>query len=224
MGSTGKNPVSGARKSVASVLVLAAVVCVVAAFWPQADRQAVSTHHEHGHEHAHDHDHAHEHEHGVVHAPEPAHADEAPVFVDAAPVDGSDQNVGADTLFEYVAVFPVGTTSHDLETWRQSVLVRVHEKPCATGGPCLSKLLRLASLGPDRLHAVGFNLQAGTPGVERKAILAAAVSGPFFSTILFSHMSPGDAVSRYATLPVSLMAGQPPIPPEESPSTHPTHH
>jgi len=169
-------------------LALAAVACAVAAFWPRTDHAAQVA--------------AHAHEDGSVHADTTA----------AQPaIPAGEEAVTADTVFEYVAVFAQDTPSRVLDRFRQLVLVRVHQSPCVNQAACLARLLRSSELGPNRLQTISFDLQGDTPDVERQAILAAAVSGEFSSTILFAGMSANAAVSRYATLPVSLMAGQAPI-------------
>lgn len=174
-------------------LVLAAAACAVAAFWPAREQQAAPV------EQAH----AHDHEHGP--------AGEAPVVaVDGAPTRASDQSVGANTRFHYIAVFPKETSSVELEQWRQRVLGRAHETPCVRGSSCLARILRLSGLGAAQIHAVAFDLQAETTQGERNAILSEAVRGQTPPPVLFVGMSAQAAASRYAGLAISLMTDQPP--------------
>jgi hypothetical protein len=83
--------------------------------------------------------------------------------------------VDRDTVFEYVAVFPAGTAPTRIEAWRQQVLVRNHRQGCFHGWPCLARLLRVTGADGSG-EAVAFDLQADTAGIERAAILAAAVA------------------------------------------------
>lgn len=197
-----KAQISKARKLTAAGLVLAAAACAVAAFWPEHEQLAVPS--EHAHSHGHD---GQEHD-GHDHDP----ARNAPVTAgNGAQARVGDQSVGADTPFQYIAVFPRETTSTGLEQWRQRVLGRVHETACVRGSPCLARLLRLSGLGTGELHAIAFDLQAEITEGERKAILSAAVNGQYPPPVLFAGMSANAAVSRHASLPISLMTGQAPI-------------
>lgn len=81
--------------------------------------------------------------------------------------------VGATTRFDYVAVFPSGTSAAQVEAWRSRVL-RVHEAGCFRGNPCIARSLRGAELGSARQFAFGFDLMRDAPPHERAAVLAAA--------------------------------------------------
>jgi hypothetical protein len=81
--------------------------------------------------------------------------------------------IGATTRFDYVAVFPPGTSAAQVETWRSRVL-RVHETGCFRGNPCIARSLRGAELGSARQFAFGFDLMRDAPPDERAAVLAAA--------------------------------------------------
>lgn len=94
----------------------------------------------------------------------------APRAGDGAPAEAT---VGAATRFDYVAVFPPGTTSAEVEGWRQRVL-RVHENGCFRGNPCIARSLRGAELGSARQFAIGFDLMRDAPPNEHAAVLAAA--------------------------------------------------
>ncbi|MBX3727217.1 MAG: hypothetical protein KF823_15010 [Xanthomonadales bacterium] len=85
-----------------------------------------------------------------------------------------DRRVDRDTRFQYVAVFPPGTGSGEIEAWRRQVLVRSHRAPCFHGWPCLARLLRLSEQGPTGVELLAFDLQADAPPRERAAVLAAA--------------------------------------------------
>lgn len=86
---------------------------------------------------------------------------------------GGETRVGADTRFDYVAVFPAGTAATDVEAWRQRVL-RVHDVGCFRGNACVARSLRGAELGAARQFAIGFDLMRDAPPGERAALLAAA--------------------------------------------------
>jgi len=81
--------------------------------------------------------------------------------------------VGAETPFEYVAVFASGTSGRDIEAWRASVLARPHAQGCARGRSCTQRLLRLSALGQGRAEVLAFDLAADTPAAERRAIVDA---------------------------------------------------
>lgn len=81
--------------------------------------------------------------------------------------------IGATTRFDYVAVFPPGTSAAQVEAWRGRVL-RVHEAGCFRGNPCIARSLRGAELGSARQFAFGFDLVRDAPPHERAAVLAAA--------------------------------------------------
>ncbi|WP_257385017.1 hypothetical protein [Tahibacter caeni] len=85
----------------------------------------------------------------------------------------NEATVGAATRFDYVAVFPPGTTAAAVEAWRQRVL-RVHESGCFRGNPCIARSLRGAELGPARQFAIGFDFMREAPPNEHAAVLAAA--------------------------------------------------
>lgn len=89
---------------------------------------------------------------------------------DAAPAEAT---IGATTRFDYVAVFPPGTTATQVESWRQHVL-RVHDSGCFRGNPCIARSLRGAELGAARQFAIGFDLMRDAPPQEHAAVLAAA--------------------------------------------------
>lgn len=88
-----------------------------------------------------------------------------------------DTRIGADTRFDYVAVFAPGTSSADIERWRAGVM-RVHVTPCVARLPCTMRALRFAALGPDRRDAIAFDLDRAVTADERAAIVAAASADP----------------------------------------------
>lgn len=94
---------------------------------------------------------------------------------DPAAMSALRQRVDRDTVFEYVALFPAGTSSVRIEAWRQQVLVRSHRRSCFHDWPCLARLLRVSGAA-DSGEAVAFDLQPDTAPVERAAILAAAAA------------------------------------------------
>lgn len=89
------------------------------------------------------------------------------------PDGAADARIDAATRFDYVAVFPPGTDTAAVEHWRSRVL-RVHERGCFRGNPCIARSLRGAELGPARQFAIGFDLMRDAPPTERAAVLAAA--------------------------------------------------
>lgn len=84
-----------------------------------------------------------------------------------------DTAIGAQTRFDYVAVFAAGTSAAQVEDWRAKVL-RIHETACLHRHACIARSLRAAELGPQRQFALGFDLMQDAPPNERAALLAAA--------------------------------------------------
>lgn len=90
-----------------------------------------------------------------------------------APQGSAGDAIGAQTRFDYVAVFPAGTSAAQVEHWRNQVL-RVHESACFRRHACIARSLRGAELGTARQFALGFDLMRDAPPNERTAVLAAA--------------------------------------------------
>lgn len=82
-------------------------------------------------------------------------------------------SISAQTSFDYVAVFAPGTSSAQVEQWRNAVL-RVHESACLQARACIARSLRGAALGPQQQFAIGFDLMPDAAPNERAALLAAA--------------------------------------------------
>ena len=87
--------------------------------------------------------------------------------------DDGEGHIGAATRFDYVAVFPAGSSAADVEAWRSQVL-RVHQDGCLHGHACVARSLRGAGLGREQRFALGFDLMHDAPPAERAALLAAA--------------------------------------------------
>jgi hypothetical protein len=117
-------------------------------------------------------DNAHPHQSAAGHA---AHSNAASVPV-AAPV--MRDNVDADTVFQFVLLFPAGTSAQAIEQLRANVLKRVYVQACVRNLPCVSRLLRLSELGAAKHEALTFDLMAETPMFERAALMAALKSHP----------------------------------------------
>lgn len=72
-------------------------------------------------------------------------------------------------------MFPAGTDSTAIETWRQDVLGRFHRQACLRDRPCVARMLRSALPG-DAGEVIAFDLMREISGEERAAILAAATN------------------------------------------------
>lgn len=97
--------------------------------------------------------------------------------------DATHRTIGPESRFEHVAVFAAGTPATAIEQWRQQVLARTHVQPCIGGRPCLSRALRLSSLGATQAEVLAFDLAADAPSAERAALLAAAVQAQPHATL-----------------------------------------
>jgi len=112
----------------------------------------------------------------------------------ADPAAALADRVDRDTRFQYIAVFPPGTGSGEIEAWRQQVLVRSHRAPCFHGWPCLARLLRLSEQGTAGVELLAFDLQADAAPREREAVLAAARRTAPMPT-LYADASPAQVVA-----------------------------